>query len=377
MESRPFPRSPWPPVSRLGLGCRLLPTVGGHPARIDEAAATRLVHDAIEGGVDYIDTAWSYHEGQAEPFLGRALAQGWRDRVRIATKLPLWLVHSESDWERFVDAQLERLATGHIDFYLLHALSRERMEVVRRLHGLRALERARADGRVAHLGFSFHGAADEFEEVLDGYDWDLCQVPLDFLGGADQLSPGALELAASRRVGVVVMSPFRGGALARPAPVVQEAWAAGHRPWSPAEWALRWLWDRPEVVTVLSSMRDPAHLRENLEAAAGEVPLDGADRNRIALVKETYRTRRRVPCSSCGGCQVCSTRIPVPDLFALYNDALFDSRSAAAEEYRQSFLGTGRGADGCAACGACEPMCPNGIPIPEKLREAHDYLVHG
>jgi len=353
-----------------------LPTLGGELARIDEAAATRLLHDAMDAGVNYVDTAWSYHEGQSEPFVGRALRGGRRDRVRLATKLPVWLVESERDWERLLDAQLERLATDRIDFYLLHGVARNRWGFVRQLGGLSALERARADGRVRHVGFSFqHGSLEEFKEIVDGYDWDLCQVPLNFVDGEHQVGVEGLRHASARGVGVVVVEPLRGGALANPPPVVQEVWAGSDRNWSPAGWALRWAWANTGVVSVLSGMRSDAHLRENVRAAAAAGPLDARDLERIEEVRRTYRCRRRVPCTSCGGCQVCSRQIPVPDLLSLYNDAMFDSKAAAAAEYRDAFLGSARGADECVACKVCEPMCPRGIPIPDTLREAHAYLT--
>jgi uncharacterized protein len=375
MRYRTFPKIPGLDVSTLGFGCMRLPTTGGDPGRIDEIVATRLLHEAIDAGVTYLDTSFTYHQGQSEPFLGHALAGGLRDKVQIATKSPVWLVKDEGDWERLLDVQLERLKTDHLDFYLMPALTRDRLEFVERLHGLEALERARQSGRVGHLGFSYHGdSLEEFKRIVDAHDWALCQISLDLLD-QNAASLRRLHYASDRDIGAVVMEPLRGGVLAKVPPVVAEAWSGSERTWSPAEWALRWVWDRTGVVTSLSGVRSSEHLRENASAASEAGPLTEDDLERIEEVRRTYGTRRRVPCMSCGGCGVCAHQIPISTIFALYNDAMFESKSAAVAEYRHDFLERGLGADECEACGTCEFICPRKIPIPDKLREAHGYLT--
>jgi predicted aldo/keto reductase-like oxidoreductase len=373
MRYRHLPKDPELEVSTLGFGCMRLPTIAGDPARIDEPAARQLLDEALEAGVNYVDTAWSYHQGTAEPCIGRAL-KGRRERVRLAAKLPVRLVEREGDFERLLDEQLARLATDRVDFYLLEALGRDRWALAKRLRGIQAMERARVDGRVGHLGFSFLGGPDELAEILDGHDWDLCQLPLDLL---EQRPAGleALRHAAARGLGVVVTEPLHGGVLGKPPPVLREVWASSSRPWSPAEWALRWAWDQPGVVTVLAGTGSSSHLRENVRAAGHAAPLAPEDLRVIEDARRTYRSKRRVPCSSCGGCGVCPNQLPVPDLFSLYNDGMFQEKAAAAEEYRQAFLERGLGADRCSACGACEPNCPQAIRVAERLEEAHAYLT--
>ena len=374
MKYRSFPRQPGLEVSALGFGGLRLPAQAGDPASIDEAAATSLLREAIEAGVTYVDTAWSAQQGRGEPFIGRALQGGWRERVRLAAKLPAGQVARAGDLERLLGERLERLATDHLDVCLLQGLTLERWSELQRSGGLEALDRARADGRIGALGVAHDGTPAELEGLLAAHGWDLCQLSLDLL---DPRGEGreALRCAAGRGVGVVVAEPLRGGALSRPPPVVREAWAGSERPWSPAEWALRWAWDAAGVVTVLCGTGSAEHLRATLRAAAEAEPLPARDLERLEAVRLTYRTRRRVPCTSCGGCTVCARQIPVADLFSLYNDAMFDSREAAAEAYRQTFLAEGHGADQCIACQVCQPLCAGGIPIPERLREAHDYLA--
>ncbi|BDG06904.1 aldo/keto reductase [Anaeromyxobacter paludicola] len=378
MQHRSFPKIPGLAVSTLGLGAMRLPTIAGDPGRIDEEAATGLVHEAIRAGVNYVDTAWPYHAGASEPFLGRALAGGWRARVQLATKSPVWEMKAEGDWERILDRQLERLATDRIDFYLLHALDGARWDTVQRLRGLAALERARADGRIGHLGFSFHGPASDFATIVDAYDWELCQLQLNYLDQGFQAGLDGLRRAAERRIGVVVMEPLRGGALAASPPAIRSLLARGGRPWSPAEWALRWLWSRPEVVTVLSGMGAAAQLAENAAAAAAAAPLSAGELSLLEEARAWYQARMAVPCTTCGYCQPCPTGVAIADVFNSWNSGrMFEDPRSAAWIYRKFQLDPGAGADQCQECGACVERCPQGIAIPERLREAHAYLTAG
>jgi predicted aldo/keto reductase-like oxidoreductase len=376
VQHRPLPAAPDRPLPILGLGGARLPVLAGDPARLDEPSALRLLEAAVEAGATWLDTSPAFHRGQAEPFLGRALRGGLRDRVLLAGRLPAWQVEGAGDWDRLLGERLAALGTDRLDACLLPALAGARWEQVKRLGGLEALARARRDGRIGLAGFTFEGPAGELDAVLAGFDWDLCQLSLDYLDRRGEVA-GLLGAAAARGVGVVVAEPLRGGALADPPPVVQAAWAGSPRPWSPAGWALRWAWDQPGVVTVLAGTRSVAHLLENAAAAGDAAPLGAADRARLAAVREAWRTRRRVPCESCGGCAVCAREVPVADLLGLYNDGMFVSREEAAQEYREAFLARGRGADRCEACGVCEPMCPHAIAIAARLQEAHAWLTAG
>ncbi|HUK14129.1 MAG TPA: aldo/keto reductase [Thermoanaerobaculaceae bacterium] len=381
MRYRTFPKIPGLDVSILGFGCMRLPVVDGDAARIDEERATALVRDAIDGGVNYLDTAYPYHGGESEPFLGRALRGGYRARVQLATKCPTWMVRSERDWERFLDEQLARLQSPTVDFYLLHGLGGERWETVKRLGGLRALDRARADRRIAHAGFSFHGSPDAFAAILAGYDWEFCQIQLNFVDVDYQAGLAGLRLAASRGVGVIAMEPLRGGVLAAPPPEpVRRIWAGGGRPWPPAEWAWRWVWHHPEVVTALSGMNADAQLRENLaiadDAAAGA--LGAGDLATVAAVRDHFLERTQVRCTTCGYCQPCPNGVAIPDVFSMVNTtAMFDSRRATSALYRALLVSRGVAADACLECGECVPKCPQGIPIPDALRDAHELLGGG
>ena len=379
MRYRSFPAVSGTRVSVLGFGCMRLPVVGGDMARIDEGPAQALLRQAIDAGVNYVDTAYPYHGGQSEPFVGRALKDGYRERVLLATKMPVWLVNAESDWERLLDEQLRRLDTGRIDFYLLHALSAARWETVQRLGGLRAMERARADGRIGHLGFSFHDAPRVFRTILDGYDWSFCQIQYNYIDEGYQAGTEGLRHAAARGVGCIAMEPLRGGTLAQGQPGdIRKIWAGAPTPRPPAAWALGWVWDHPEVVTALSGMNTLEQLTENLaSAAAAEAgAMTAGDLARVAAVREIYAARVKVPCTTCGYCAPCPSGVAIPETFAAYNTgSMFGNWKAARGGYHAFQASQGHGADRCEECGACEPKCPQQIPIIERLKEAGAALA--
>jgi predicted aldo/keto reductase-like oxidoreductase len=376
MQHRAFPKVPDLPISTLAFGAMRLPVVGGDALRIDEEAATRTLHHAIGAGVNYVDTAWPYHGGQSEPFLGRALRGAWREKVQLATKCPTWEVEAEGDFDRFLGQQLERLQTGRIDFYLLHALDAGRWAKVRRLGATRALERARADGRIGHIGFSFHGPVDDFKNIVDDYDWEFTQIQLNYLDQVFQAGLEGMRHAAARRVGVIVMEPLRGGALAVTPPAVREILGRSGRGWSPAEWALRWAWHQPEVVTVLSGMGTVEQVEENAASARAAAPLGPEDLVRVEEARAFFQARMAVPCTACGYCQPCPNGVAIADVFTNWNAGLmFEDRATAARAYRTFVLNSGSGADECEECGDCEPRCPQHISIGEKLQAAHEYLT--
>lgn len=376
MQFRSFPRIPGQPISTLGFGAMRLPTIGGDSAKIDFDAAARMLHTAIEGGLNYVDTAYVYHGGQSELFLAKALAGGWREKVQLATKLPVWEAEKPEDFERLLDVQLGKLGTDHVDFYLLHAISGAPWDKILRLEGLRALERARADGRVRHIGFSFHGPLDDFKRIVDGYDWEFTQIQLNYLDEGYQAGIEGLRHAAAKQIGVIVMEPLRGGALAKAPPGVEAIWARSGRSWTPAEWALRWVLSQPGVVTVLSGMSDLAQVKENVRIAAEAAPLTAAELGLVEEAKRFFHARMAIACTTCGYCQPCPSGVAIPDVFAAWNSAMmFGSKAGPAWAYRNFQLANGAGADKCTECGDCAPKCPQNLVIAENLQRAHEYLT--
>jgi predicted aldo/keto reductase-like oxidoreductase len=377
MRYRTFGRLDWQP-SALGFGAMRLPRLDSDPSKIDEALATRMVRTAIDRGVNYVDTAWPYHSEQSERFLGRCLRDGYRERIRLATKMPSWLVETADDFDRFLDEQLHRLDTDSVDFYLLHGLNRVQWPKLRDLGVLEWAERATRDGRVGHLGFSFHDDLDTFRKIVDAFDWTLCQIQYNFMDVGFQAGREGLDYAAARGLAVIVMEPLRGGSLARPAPrEVAKLWDSAPTRRSQAEWALQWVWSQAEVSLALSGMSTMDHVEENLASAdRSAVGLLGEDELRLVdRVRDAYRALAPIPCTNCRYCQPCPQDVAIPRVFELYNDATAYSDLERARVGYARFMKPEHRADRCVACGACESACPQGIEIIAWLKKAHAALA--
>ncbi|ACL16935.1 aldo/keto reductase [Methanosphaerula palustris] len=361
-------------LSILGFGCMRLPVRAD--GSIDEERATKQVRDAIDHGVNYVDTAWPYHMGQSEPFVGRALANGYREKVNLATKLPSWLIEKREDMDTFLNAQLERLRTDHIDYYLIHALVGDLWDAVEKLGVADFLDKARADGRIRNAGFSFHGAGDDFNRIVDAYDWDFCQIQYNFLDEKNQAGTAGLEYAASKGLGIIIMEPLRGGNLTKTVPsVVREIWDEALVKRTPAEWALRWIWNHPEVTVVLSGMNDETHIQENLSVADQAYPnsLTEAELQLVKKVESTYRELMKVSCTGCRYCMPCSSGVNIPLCFEEYNNLyLVDNPEEEKFMYAARLggavaLGESEFASMCVQCGQCVEKCPQHIDIPAVL----------
>ncbi|QGY40274.1 aldo/keto reductase [Pseudodesulfovibrio cashew] len=359
-------------LSILGYGCMRFPMADG---KIDEDRAIAQIRMAIDGGVNYLDTAWSYHDGQSEPLLGRALGEGYRRKVNIATKLPTWLVESRKDMDRFLDAQLERLGVDHIDYYLIHALSGASWKAVEQLGVRDFLDTAQRDGRIVNPGFSFHGLYEDFRTIVDAYPWKFCQIQYNYLDTDFQAGTRGLEYAASKGLGVVVMEPLRGGNLGMtPPPAVAEIWDSAKTRRPPVEWALRWLWNHPEVTVVLSGMNEEEHIRQNT-AIASEAAPDSLTEEELGLVQQaagTFRKLMQVGCTGCGYCLPCPEGVQIPTCFDFFNKLYLFGDTEEAKYMYNSFAHANRHrrsgfASQCVACGQCLEKCPQGLNIPEAL----------
>ena len=379
MQYRTFGKLGWQ-VSALGFGCMRLPTSGETKSNIDEPEATRMLHHAIDHGVNYVDTAYPYHGGNSEWFLGRALQGGYRDKVRLATKLPTWLIETAEDFDRYLNEQLEKLQTDHIDFYLLHGLRESRWPKVRDLGVREWSEKAIADGRIGHLGFSFHDSTDVLKEIVDAHDWTFCQIQHNYMDIEYQAGTKGLRYAASKGLAVVIMEPLLGGQLVDPPQQIEDLWDMAAVKRKPADWALQWLWNQPEVSVVLSGMSAMEQVEENV-ASAGASGIDTLTEEELALigrVREKYRELCPIPCTQCEYCMPCPNDVNIPRNLRLYNDGLiYEKPDNARGVYRWLSQDQKAGADACIQCRECEEKCPQSIPISEWMPVVHEVLGEG
>lgn len=370
-------------VSALGFGCMRLPTLDGIPQSeaVDESETIRMIRHAVDQGVNYIDTAYPYHNGRSEVVNGKALQDGYRSKVMLATKSPVWQIAKPSDFDTYLGEQLARLRTGHIDVYLFHALGAERWEKIVLKHSL--LERAEAavkDGRIGHIGFSFHDKAEVFKRIIDGYGgWGLCQIQYNYMDTENQAGTSGLKYAASKGIAVVVMEPLLGGRLAVPPQAAADVFRASDRGRSPAEWALQWIWDQAEVSTALSGMKAMAEVEENLRAAgrSGIGSLNADDLDLFEQAQKILRERTPIPCTQCGYCRPCPSGVNIPRNLELYNDCVIYDDPAIPRAVYARFMPEGERASLCTGCRACEEKCPQRIVISECMPEVHAVLGKG
>ena len=364
------------PLSVLGYGCMRFTRKG---AGIDLDKAEREVMAAINAGVNYFDTAYIYPGSEAA--LGEILERNHcRDRVCIASKLPQYLVRGAGDFERYFAEELRRLRTDHIDYYLMHMLTD--VESWRKLEaaGVRQwLAEKKAAGQIGQAGFSFHGSTAMFERLLDCYDWDFCQIQYNYMDENSQAGRAGLQAAAARGLPVIIMEPLRGGKLVTLLPEgARRLFAASPRGWTPAEWALRWLWDQPEVTCVLSGMNSVEMVEENCRIADAVRPhtMQQSDFALLEQVKTEIARGVKAPCTGCGYCMPCPKGVDIPAAFRCYNEMYTEKKGTGRREYWQvvSLRREPAFATQCVGCGRCEQHCPQHMPIRALLKQADKAL---
>jgi len=368
-----------PKLSILGFGCMRLPVTA--EGKIDEKEATGMLRYAIDKGVNYVDTAYPYHNGESEPFVGRALAGGYREKVNLATKLPSWLVTSRKDMDTFLEEQLDRLQTDHIDYYLVHGLNAPFWENLSGLGVTEFLDDALADGRIRHAGFSFHDKTALFRKIVDSYDWTFAQIQYNFMDEQYQAGTAGLTYAAKKGLGIVVMEPVRGGLLAKDLKGITEIWQSAETRHDPAEWALSWVWNHPEVTVVLSGMSTMAQVRQNVALAGSGRPgsLSKKELTLFAKVKKELKKRIVIPCTGCRYCVPCPHGVSIPECFEMFNRGHIYEDAEDAKQHYTMFLGgffdgIPHFASCCQECGECEEKCPQDLPIREHLRHVAEYF---
>jgi len=377
-------------VSALGFGAMRLPN--------SRQESISMIRYAIDNGVNYVDTAFMYHGGQSEVIVGKALLDGYREKVTLTTKSPLMMIKSREDFDKRLNKQLRRLKTNP-DIYLFHGMNKDRLEKVINLNLIEKMEEAKAEGKFKYIGFSFHDSFDAFKEIIDYYDWDCCQIQHNYIDVDFQAGTKGLKYAASKNIPVIIMEPIRGGQLAIPQdkldtkPEIQNVLKQSTVKRTMPDWALQFLWNQPEVSVVLSGMSNMQQVIENVESASnsGINTLTKEESETISALREAFKSSFYTPCTSCGYCMPCPNGVNIPTINRLVNETkywgtannpiilyFYSSLAKTPEELEQK-KAAGEEAEGaqtlCVQCGECVEKCPQEINIPDIMEKFNKIMV--
>ena len=360
-------------ISLLGFGTMRLPVVNGQFSKINEKDAIQMIRSAIDRGINYVDTAYMYHDGVSEVVTGKALKDGYREKVLLADKMPVWMAQTEEDVEIIFNEQLKRLDVDCIDMYLVHNITAPIWKRALKFNTMAFLEKKKAEGKIKHIGFSFHDEFEVFEEVIQAYPWDFCQIQLNYMDADFQAGVKGLKLAGSLNIPVIIMEPLKGGKLTDKLPQsIQIFWDQAPVKRTPAEWALRWVADFPEVLTILSGMSSMEQLDENISILKDAEPnsLSTAEHKIIDSVASEYNKLIQYSCTACKYCMPCPFKVNIPSIIGYYNDwYLFGGNQKIKEDFFNWIPSKSRPSI-CEGCKACEDHCPQQLPVSEIMTKA-------
>ena len=364
-------------ASAFGLGCMRFNGAASGDSAIDEEKAINLIRRAIDGGVTYLDTAYVYLNRTSEIVVGKALRDGYREKATIATKMPAEAVHNRAEMEALLAEELGKLQTDHIDFYLMHGINKEKWEYFKSIGAPEFFNDMKKAGKIRYKCFSFHGPYEDFEYIINDWDWDMVQIQYNFMDVNNQAGERGLKLAGSKGIPVVVMEGLLGGRLAKAPDNVQAVYDAFPVKRSPVEWAFRWLCSHPEVAVVLSGCNEPGQIEDNLRIFSTVEPgaMDEEELRLIDRVREAYLSRTRIGCTGCRYCMPCPGGVNIPGVFAAWNEVSLYNADPAEDWGLSMIRQNDAGADRCLACGACEAACPQHLPIISGLQEAWTELT--
>jgi len=375
-------------ISALGLGCMRMPTQKFRLQKMDVEESIRLIRTAVDRGVNYLDTAYPYHFGESEKVVGMALKEGYREKVHLVTKSPMFMVNKEEDFHKYLKTQLKRLDVKTIDTYLLHSLGASSIEKIKKFKILEKMEQLKKEGIINHIGFSFHDTLPVFKELVDLYDWDVIQIQYNYMDTNIQAGEEGLKYAAATGAAIVIMEPVKGGKLANPPKEALEIMKKSKRQRSPVDWALQYLWNRPEISIVISGMGNSQMLEENCTSAenSGIDSLSEEEMNTIEDLTAIFKEKTLVNCTSCQYCMPCPSGVSIPKNFALLNNTAIETSPLQRFQLRRSYRKlakkksklndekTNGNAALCIECGICVPKCPQKIDIPGELKKVQGVL---
>ena len=375
-------------VSALGLGCMRLPPRRINRLRADTKKSIELIRYGIDLGINYLDTAWPYHLGDSEKILGKALKDGYREKVYLITKLPIFMVRKPDDFDKYLSTQMKRLQTDYLDGYLFHALNKGQLEKIKKLNLINKMEIAKKEGIIRSIGFSFHDTLPVFKEIIDYYPWDISQIQYNYMDTCVQATTEGLKYAYKKGIAIVVMEPLKGGTLVNPTLDAIEILNSAEKKKSTVEWALQFLWNKPEISVVLSGMGSKKMIQENCQIAdrSGINSLNSSEMKIIDQLAKIYRKQIKVSCTACGYCMPCPEGVDIPQIFACLNNIFLEKSRFRRFQTRRSYnklqsskaritleMPNGN-AELCTNCGICVEKCPQRINIPKELEKAKDTL---
>ena len=362
--------------SAFGLGCMRFNGAASGDSIIDEQKAISLIRRAVDGGVTYLDTAYVYLDRTSEIVLGKALQDGYRDRVTIATKMPAEHVHNRTEMEALLDEELKKLQTDHIDFYLMHGINREKWEYFKSIGAPEFFDDMKKAGKIRYKCFSFHGPYDQFEYIIQDYDWDMVQIQYNFMDVENQAGTKGLELAGRLGIPVVIMEGLLGGRLAKAPDNVQALYDAFPVKRSPVEWAFRWLCNHPEIATVLSGCNEAEQIDDNLRIFDTVEPniMSAEELKLMDDVRAAYLARTKIGCTGCRYCMPCPNGVNIPGTFSVWNNVSLYGIDPKQDWGFKAMLEKGETPENCVECGACEAACPQHLGIIDGLKAAWSEL---
>lgn len=364
-------------ASRFGLGCMRFNGTASEGNDADTRKAVRLIRQAIDGGVNYLDTAYVYLNKTSEKILGEALKGGYRDKVTIATKMPLEAVHNYDEMEALLNEELEKLNTDHVDYYLMHGIDKEKWLKFKEIGADKFFTDKKAQGKIKYKCFSFHGSYDDFEYILKDYDWDMVQIQFNFMDENNQAGIKGLKLVGDMGIPVVIMEPLLGGKLSKAPESVQKIYDEYPVKRTPAEWAFSYLADYPQIMTILSGCNEDFQIEENLRIfdRIDVGCMSDEEKAFIGRVRDAYLLRTKISCRGCNYCMPCPGGVNIPKIFGAWNEcALYEISPEKCWSYHE-VTDAGETPDKCLSCGACEAACPQSLDIINSLKIAWKELT--
>jgi predicted aldo/keto reductase-like oxidoreductase len=362
-------------VSVLGFGAMRLPTIDTWN-NIDYEKSSEMLRYAIDNGVNYVDTAWSYHTEKSEIFIGKTLTNGYREKVKLVTKSPIWLIQSRKDFHNYFNKQIEKLNTEYLDIYLFHSFNRDKWEKVKKLGLVEEMEALKSNGLIRHIGFSFHGSFDELKEIIDYYPWDVTLLQYNYVDTDYQATTEGINYAHSKNVAVAIMEPLRGGRLTKSNAEIEGILNSAPEKRTLVDWALQFVWNHPGVCTVLSGMGNLQEVNDNIGYAdkSSINSLSDKELGTIDRLKKVYKSRIKVPCTNCNYCMPCPHGVNISENFYLMNNV---SWAGKVENWVQHWYDEMGDTSNCIQCGECLDKCPQNIDIPTELEDVRQVFEEG